>query len=104
MNRLHTSRICAVAILVDQVDRPAVADDGLHEAGLVLVRAIPLEAGVLADHAQEHRQVAAGRVAVSTDVVRVEVVLPGVGPQPSHGVLAILERRRERRLAGQAGN
>ena len=74
-------------VLFDQVDRPAVAHHRLHEARPVLIRAIALEVRLRADHTQEHRQVAAGRIAVGADAVGVEVVVPGVGAQPSDGVL-----------------
>ncbi len=91
----------ALPVLVDQVDRPAVADHRLDEARLILMRAIAFAIRVLAGHAQEHREVAAGRIAEGADVVRVEVVVPGVGPQPSDGGLAVVERGRERGLAGE---
>ena len=89
------------AVLVDEIDRPAVVDHRLDEARLTLMRAIACVIRVLAGHPQQHSKVAAGRIAEGADVVRVEVVVPGVGPQPSDGGLAVVERGRERRLAGE---
>src|SRR5262245_57691261 len=42
---------------------------------------------------------AAGRVAVSADVVRVELVFLGTGAQPAHGALAVLQSGWEGRLS-----
>src|SRR5262249_3377461 len=42
------------------------------------------------------------RLADDADLVRVEVVLPGVGPDPADGRLAVVDLRRPDRLPGEA--
>src|SRR5262249_15755642 len=61
----------------------------------------PLERLDVRRHAEELRQVAAGRPARDADAVGVEVILAGVGPQPAHRLLDVVDGGGERVLRRQ---
>ena len=88
--------------IVSHVRGAEPVDDALHAAGLVEVPALALQLLHVAGGAEHGDQVAAGRGAPDADVVGVEVVLGGVGPQPADGRLAVLDLGREDGVLAQA--
>ena len=73
----------------------------MHAAGLVEVPAFALQLLHVAAGAQQGDEVAAGRGSPDADVVRVEVVLLRLGPQPADRRLAVLDLGGEHRMLAQ---
>src|SRR5438874_1619560 len=71
-----------VPVLVQEVNRAAVARHRLDQARVVTARAVSLDARAPVRRAEQEGQVAARRVAVSADVVGIDPVFVGMGPQP----------------------
>ena len=81
---------------------PNQFDHRLHAAGLVEVACVAFEVLHASRGAQQGHQVATGGGAPDADVIGVEVVLLGVGPQPADGRFAIFDLGGEHGVLAQA--
>ena len=101
MLRQELLRQLGMGVHLEKVRGAEVIDDGLDPAGAVQVLPdveVPDEARG-ADHGGE---MPAGRCAPDRHTVRVETVLPRMGPEPAHRGLAILDLGGEDRVLAQA--
>jgi len=73
----------------------------LNPARFFQIVNVAFELGHAAARAQQRHQVTAGRGAPGGKFVRVQVVFDGVGPQPAHGRLAVVNLGRELRFLAE---
>src|SRR6185312_10061825 len=85
-----------------EVGRAEPVDHRLHAARPVEGTVLALELLDVARRAEERDQVTAGRRTPDANAVWVEVVCPGVGPQPADGGLAVFELRWEDGVPAEA--
>src|SRR5262245_55303226 len=74
---------------------PKQIDHGLHATGLPLIAALPFQFLDVAAGAKKCCQVAPRRGSHDADVLRVQVVLLGVGTEPADRCLAVLDLSRK---------
>ena len=97
----HGTRLIGQTAHGQHFGRAEEIDDALDAAGLVEVAAL-VKLLNAAGGAQHGDQVPAGRFAPDADVVGIEVILGGVGPQPADGRLAIFDLGREEGVLAEA--